>query len=235
MKKALLIISILACTAGIAQNKDANLWTGFGTDLGITKDFSIEFESQVRFDQNVGRMRQVYGELGANYQIVDGLEAGLIYRYSRKNNSDFYFNENRFCLDASYAYRMEFGLLLKTRMRFQHAFDRFKEVNGVYPRRKNVYRWSFKFGYKNKEFKLIQPYVGFELFHALNPKNETGDFLDTYRLKGGFLLDLPKRHSVKVFYIYEHENRTNDNLAHIYGVQYNSSFKSLHKRKKKKD
>ena len=146
---------------------------------------------------------------------------------------DYYFNQNSFCLDVSYGYKLDMGLSFKTRARYQHVFDRLGVVNGIYPDKGNVYRQSFKIGYKNKDFKLIQPYIGGEIFHSIQPKNPNAGFLDTYRFKAGLDIDLPKRQSIRLFFTYEYENRTIDNQAYIYGIQYNCEFKSLHKRNKK--
>lgn len=230
MRKILFFILIVP-VLGFAQNQDAVLWTGAGIGVDVTKKLSVDAETQVRFDENMSNMLQTYGELGASYRVIKGLRLGLIYRYSRKNEGSYYFNENRFCIDAKYQYKLDFGLSLKTRLRYQHSFDRFSEINGVYPRRKNTFRWKVGLAYKHADFKRVQPFLAAEFYNALQPQNSTSS-LDTYRIKFGALLDLPKRHSVKIFYMYEHENRSVDNNYHIYGIQYNYTLKPLHKKKK---
>jgi hypothetical protein len=213
--------------------KDANFWTGVGLEMEVIKNLNVGVETQIRFNDNASGFSQAYLEIGADYKLLKGLQAGVIYRYARKH-SDYYFNQNRICLDLSYKFKLDFGLSFKTRGRFQHAFDRLSIVNGIYPERKNIYRQSFKIAYTNKEFKLISPFIGAEIFHSIQPNNQNTGFLDTYRLKAGANIDLPKRHSVKVFYTFEHENRAADNRGFIYGVQYNYQFKSLYKKMKKK-
>ena len=95
-------------------------------------------------------------------------------------------------------------------------------------------RLSFKIAYRNKDFKRVSPFISTEIYRAIQPQNNYG-WLDTYRYRIGLSLDLPKRHSVKLFYMYEHENRSEDNLNHIYCVQYNYSIRPLYKDKKKDD
>jgi len=231
--KRLFLIFLLLPFCGFAQQSDAQFWTGTAIKARIIKNLSASYETQVRFDQNVSRLNQYYSELGAEYEVIDGLDLGLIYRYARKNSGDYYFNQNRFCLDASYGLDLFAGFSFKTRARYQHAFDRLKVINNVYPDRKNVYRQSFKLSYKHDDFKLIQPYIGGEIFHAIQPTNENAGFLDTYRLKAGFVVDLPKRFEIKAFYTFEKENRAVDNLNHIYGVQLNWEFKKKLIKKKK--
>lgn len=226
---------ILFCVpfVGFGQVQDAQFWTGAAIKARIIKDLSATYESQVRFDGNATRFNQYYSELGVEYEVVNNLDVGLIYRFARKNAGDYFFNQNRFCLDASYGLDLFAGISFKTRARYQHAFDRLKVVNNVYPDKKNIYRQSFKLSYKHDEFKLIQPYIGGEIFHAIQPINETTGFLDTYRLKAGFVVDLPKRFEIKAFYTFEKENRTVDNLNHIYGVQLNWELKKKLIKKKK--
>jgi hypothetical protein len=233
MKKLLFILFISPALV-FSQIKDANLWTGVGLDMDITKALSVSAETQVRFNQNMSSLNQAYLEISGEYELVDGLSAGITYRYARKNSGDYYFNQNRICLDVSYGYKLDMGLSFKTRARYQHVFDRISAVNGIYPDKGNIYRQSFKIGYKHKDFKLIQPYIGAEIFHSIQPTNSNAGFLDTYRFKCGLDFDLPKRQSIKLFYTFEHENRSEDNRSFIYGIQYNYEFKSLHKRKKKK-
>jgi hypothetical protein len=203
---------------------DAGFWTGFGLDYDVTKKISMEYESQVRFDQNVSHLSQYYNEISGGYKIIKGLQTSLTYRYARKNNGDYYFNQNRFCFNLSYKYKVGGGITLSTRARYQHSFDRLSVVNDIYPNKKNIYRMAFKISYKHKDFKRVQPYFKYEFFNAIQPVNKYSS-LDTYRLKIGANLDLPGKHTVKLFYMFEHENRSVDNQNHIYGIQYNYSLK----------
>ena len=213
--------------------KDANFWTGVGLEMEVVKDLNVGLETQIRLNDNLSSFNQAYLEVDADYKLLKGLRAGIIYRYARKH-SDYYFNQNRLCLDLSYKYKLDFGLSFKTRARYQHAFDRLSIVNGIFPEKKNIYRQSFKISYSNKELKLISPFIGAEIFHSIQPVNENTGFLDTYRIKAGANIDLAKRHSLKIFYTFEHEYRAANNRSFIYGIQYNYQFKSLYKKMKKK-
>lgn len=227
MKKLFTIFSLISFSS-FGQVKDANLWVGYGLDFELTKKISLELESQTRFNNNASSFNQFYTELSAGYKIIKPIDFSVTYRYSRKNSGDYYFSQNRFCFDLSIKHKLDMGLEFKTRARYQHVFDRLKEVNYIYPDKANLYRQSFKIGYEHPDFKLLSPYIGAELFYALQPVNPTSK-LDTYRLKAGVSVDLPKRISLKIFYTYEYENRTVDNIAHIYGFQINYSFMSLKK------
>ena len=222
--RLILTIFILSGATVFSQVNDAGFWTGFGLDYDINKKFSVEYESQVRFNDNVSHLNQYYNEITGGYKIVKGLQTSLTYRYSRKNNGDYYFNQYRFCLNLSYKYKIKPGITFSTRVRYQHSFDRLKVVNDIFPDKKNIFRMAFKVSYRNKDFKRIQPYLKYEFFNAIQPKNSYSS-LDTYRVKIGALLDLPGKHAIKIFYMFEHENRSVDNRSHIYGIQYNYSLK----------
>jgi hypothetical protein len=215
-----------------AQKKDAMLWTGVGAEMSITKKFNIELESQTRFDNNMSQLQSVYGELGGSYKLMKGLRAGVVYRYARKNSGEYYYNENRICTDIKYKIKTDFGLSIGSRLRYQHSFDRLSEVNNILPSTKDVVRLSLKLSYKIDGFKRAQPFLAGELFHAIQPINYYSGFLDTYRIKAGVSLDLPKKHAVKIYYMYEHEYRASDNNNHIYCIQYNYTLPSLYKMKK---
>lgn len=222
-------MGISLCTSVFGQNQDAIAWTGIGVNLPITKKFELKAESQIRLDNNMSRLQNVYGEIGGGYRIIKGLKAGAVYRYARKNSGDYFWNENRLSTWLSYRYKFNFGLNVRLKTRHQFAFDRFGEVNGIEPLRKHVWRTSLKMSFKSDDLKIVSPFVSGEIFHGLSPKNETGDWLDTYRLRVGLDFDLPDRHSLMVFYMYEHENRSIDNNLHIYCLQWNYEIKSLWK------
>lgn len=232
MKRYLAIFFICGPLLSISQQKDALLWSGIGLDCEMAKDFQLKFETQVRLDKNFMRFKHYYAEIEGEYELFDDFEVGLIYRYSRKNDGDFFYNENRFALDVTYKFKTDIGLDFRPRARLQHAFDRFQMVNEIYPDRSTVFRLAIKIDYEHDDFKLIQPFVSGEVFHALNPKNEI-TALDSYRMRGGLTFDLPDRHEIQVFYMYEVENRSSINHNHIYGLQYSYSLRDLDKWGKK--
>ena len=223
---------VIICPA-MAQNKDALLWTGLEVDLPVTKDFGLKMETQTRLKSNFTQLATLYGELGAGYEPINDLRFSLTYRYSRKDKGDYFGNENRFCTNVRYKIDVVKGLDLRFRARYQVAFNRLTVVNDIAPETKNVFRFAGSLKYKNKEFKRIIPFVSAELFFPLDPVLN-GDKLDTWRARIGIDLDLPKRITGTIFYMYEHENRSYDNINHIYCITLGYEFKRLNKKKKKK-
>lgn len=235
MRKFLVAIFVLSSAFSHAQDQDAIAWTGVGISLPITKKFELSGETQIRLDNNMSRLQNVYGEVGGDYELFKDVKAGMVYRYARKNSGDFFWNENRLTTYISYKLDLIKGLDLRLKTRHQFSFDRFSVVNNIDPLRKHIWRTSIKLDYQHDSLKLLNPFVSAEVFHSLSPKSETNDFLDTYRLRIGLNFDLPDRHSLKVFYMYEHENRAVDNNLHIYCIQWDYEIKSLWKWKKNKE
>jgi hypothetical protein len=230
--RALLLSLILISSSSIAQVKDANIWFGYGLKMDITKKFDVSMESQARFYRNASTFSQYYNEASLGYRIVKGVDIGLDYRYSRKYNGDYYYNQNRISLGASYKFKLDMGLDFKVKSRYQFNFNRLSVVNGISPEYRHMFRQAFSIDYKHPNFKLLAPFIATEFFFALSPTNTTSS-VDSYRIKVGVDIDLPKRQTIGVFYMYEHENRSLDNINHIYGAQYNYEFKRLNKGKKK--
>jgi hypothetical protein len=234
--KRILVILFLGLSCSFGQVNDANLWLGLGARLPINKNFSINYETQTRFYQNVSSLKTYYNELGLKYGIIKGLDASVKYRFARKFRDTYWDSENRFNFDVAYDYKIKPAKIrVKARLRYQVAFNRFGVVNDViYPRIKHTGRLKLSAKYMNKDIKMIQPYVALEFFTALAPKNPISG-LDAYRLGGGVTFDLPKRLEVDVKYIFEHENSAILENNHIYVIQLGYTLPTLLDTKKAKD
>ncbi len=213
----------------LGVTKDALLWTGVGLDLDINKQFSVGYESCLRMNQNMTNLQNFYNEFSLGYDpgIVKGLDFAVKYRLSRKDRGPYYAFENRFNLDASYAYKLEdIGLTFSVRARYQVAFNRLGTINNdIFPKTQHSARFRLKVAYRNPEFKRIQPFVSAEPFVALKPKNQFSS-LNAYRLTGGIKFDLPKRLELEVYYILEKNFRSVPLKNYIYGLQLTYVFKN---------
>jgi long-subunit fatty acid transport protein len=231
--RSLLLSTLFISVFGFSQNQDAQLWTGLGLKANIGKKLSLKYETQTRFYKNASTLRTYYNELSVGYEVVKNLSLGTSYRYSRKDKEGYFAGENRVCINADYAYKIaETGLRFKTRARYQLAFDRVGVINDViYPNVRSTFRWKFDLKYRNADFKRVMPFVGYELFKAIQPAGFSG--IDAYRIYAGIDFDLPKRHELGIKYIYELDYGTQQNITHNYVIQYNYSLPSKLFKKKK--
>ncbi|MBD3639031.1 MAG: DUF2490 domain-containing protein [Crocinitomicaceae bacterium] len=234
--KRLVVAILFLPLCGFAQNSykvDAHLWTGLQLNLPVNKDLGLTFETQTRYFKNITSLRQAYGELSANYDLPKGLDLSAAYRYSRVNKEDYFENNNRFCLDFLYNFNLTDALDWKVRFRYQHSFNRLRVINDINPDKEHLLRLKLRVRYQHPEFKRIQPFLSGELFYNFEPP-VPGTFLDTYRFRTGLLFDLPDRHEISIFYMFENEFRDEPERNHIYSIQYAYTFKSLKKLFKKK-
>lgn len=231
--RVLFLTALFFSISAFSQTEDAEVWGGLGLKASPIKNLSLKYETQSRFYKNVSTLKTHYHEFSANYEFVKNLDIGTSYRYSRKNRETHFSGENRICLNLSYGQKLgKTGLRIKTRLRYQLAFDRTGVVNDViYPRINNTFRWKVDLKYKNKEFKRVSPFVGYEYFKSIQPVGISG-FADAYRVYGGLDFDLPARHELGLKYIYELENNAAPGISHIYVVQYNYSLPSKWFKKK---
>ncbi|NOQ74510.1 MAG: DUF2490 domain-containing protein [Crocinitomix sp.] len=233
MRSLILSTLLISTLGGFSQTQDAQLWTGLGLKADLGKKMSLKYETQTRFYKNASTLRTYYNELSASYELAKNFGLGVSYRYSRKAKEGYFVGENRFCLNADYSIKIaETGLRLKTRARYQLGFDRTAVINEViYPNIGSTFRWKFNLRYKNDDFKRVLPFVGYELFKAIQPAGSVG--LDAYRVYAGIDFDLPKRHELGIKYIYELDHGSQQSVTHNYVLQYNYSLPSKWFKKKK--
>jgi hypothetical protein len=213
---------LFAAGSAFSQVNDAQLWTSAAIKTDITKDLSVGYEMCTRFYKNVTALDNYYNEIGADYKVFKGFTTGIDYRYSKKNKEGYFETVHRFCLNAAYSYKLDdLGLRLKFRARYQVPFNRLGVVNeNIYPDTKNTLRFKLSADYTPLNFKMLQPFTSFEIYKGIKPVNPYSS-IDSYRFTIGATLDLPKRHSIDLYYMLEKEYRAAQYNNHIWGIQYN--------------
>ncbi len=226
--KYLLATLLFVSSFSFSQDKDAMVWTGLGLRAKLVKHLDIKYETQTRFYKNASTLAQYYNELGLKYAPVRGLAFSTVYRYSRKNQEGYFSGENRISLGTSYSYKLDpIPLRVKVRLKYQHSFDRMGIINEtIYPSIKNMLRFKVNLKYKNNDFKRVQPFISYEIYHAINPKNSISP-IDTYRFSAGIDLDLPFKNELSIYYMFENEYRSSIQQNHIFGIQYTYSLGKL--------
>lgn len=220
MRSLFVILFSLSFFAIGQNNEDAELWTGVSLRYDVNKALKIGYDTQVRMDRNMINFSQYYNELQAEYELTSDLDVGVAYRLSLKDNFDYRFMENRFVVNLEYAIKAKkLGLRLKTRGRYQNAFNRLTVINDqVQPDIEQTLRLKFNLQYENDLFKRIIPFIEYELFKPIYEGISTS-FIEAYRIAGGIKLDLPKKHAFEFAYIYDH-TVPEAFSRHIYAVQY---------------
>lgn len=215
-----LALILFACTAS-AQTQDANLWVSSGVSADISDKLSLSYEMQSRFYKNATTLDSYINEIGVAYEPLKNLEISGDYRYSRKNQESHYEGVHRLALNIAYDYKLDgTGLRLKARVRYQVPFNYLGVINdAIYPDNRNVLRFKISAKYTPTNLKKIQPFASYEFYKSLSPKNIYNP-IDSYRMTLGVSFDLPKRHSIDLYYLLEKEYRSIPHLNHIFGIQY---------------
>lgn len=221
MKKFIAFFLVVSSRFTIAQVQDANLWTSATLNADLTENLSLNYEMQTRFYKNATTLDSYINEIGVVYTPLKNLELSGDYRYSRKNQETHYEGVHRLALNVGYGYKIDAaGLRFKARIRYQVPFNYLGVINdAIYPDNKNVMRFKIGVKYTPATLKKIQPFASYEFYKAVSPKNIYNP-IDSYRVTFGVTFDLPKRHSIDLYYLLEKEYRAIPQLNHIFGIQY---------------
>lgn len=203
--------SLLVSTRARAD-EDVQLWTSAGVRYRVSKDWRLEYEQHLRFDQDVSRMESVKPELGVSWKATDLARMGLGYRYSMERNKDDEWRpEHR--LHVQGALGTEFGpVSVAYRMRFQERLEFTGDFESKHTLRHRI-------GAEVDTDTGFTPSITLEGFTWIT---ESGTPVrERWRFTGGLEVKLDKKHVGEVFYrrevpIYD----TRDPIEHIMGLAY---------------
>jgi len=204
-KWPLFLCLFIPCVYGADDNES---WTSVSFEKKLPYSLKLEFEQELRLADQISTFKQTFSELSLSYKVIDGLSLQLPYRYSTYENKI----KQRLSIGGSYKYSFK-SLSLKYRAKIQRTYEK-EEIP------EDMIRNKCTIDYKlNKSFK---PYVSSELFYAYN---EDPVQLDEYRMSFGLAVDINKKNSMKIFYIFKKEDLTKSvpDVINIFGLAY--SFK----------
>ncbi len=189
-KTGLTGLTMLLCLSAFSQT-ETELWSGYVYKLKLNKKWLLEFQGQLRFDENIGHFNKAFTQIGGQYEVLNNLDLEVSYRYYGVNGG---WNVGRLNLNVKYKWEPQ-----KTDFKFKYRL-RFTDALVQYTGQKVTYlRNSFTVGYKLS--KLVDPYIAYENFYRLNLLKE----VRRHRYTFGLAWDLTKRLSLDTFYRYETE------------------------------
>ena len=185
---------------------DNQSWTSIGFETKLPYSLKLEFEQELRLKDQLSTFNQTFSEVSLSYKVFDGLKIDIPYRYAIFEDKI----KQRLSFSGSYKYSFK-PISLKYRTKFQRTYEKEKTPE-------DLIRNKFTFEYKLS--KKIEPYVSGELFHLFNTDN---DQFDEYRVSFGFAVDLPRKNSIKIFYMYKKEDiiKSSPDEINVFGVAYN--------------
>ena len=189
---------------------DTHTWTSIGFEKKLPHSLSLEFEQELRIKDRLSTFSQTFSEVSLSYKVIDGLNISIPYRYAVFDDKI----KQRLSLGASYKYKFN-PISLKYRTKLQRSFEK-EKTHEYLIRNKLIIEYKLR--------KRIEPYCSGELFHKFNKSNNK---LDEYRISFGLAVDLPRKSSIKIFYIFKNEDltKTNPEKINVFGISYRFKIK----------
>ena len=169
----------------------------------LPQSFKIDFEQSLRLRGNQFSFRQTFTEATISYKVTDGLKLILPLRYAIFEDKV----KKRISFGGTYKYKFN-DYTMRYKSRYQRVYEKDEDLE-------DLIRNKFTIQYKSN--KDIDPFVSYEIF---NPFNSGVGEMNEYRLSVGGAIDLPKKKSAKIYYLYKIENldKKNSEVLNIIGL-----------------
>ena len=169
----------------------------------LPQSFKIDFEQSLRLRGNQFSFRQTFTEAGISYKVSDGLKLLLPFRYAIFEDKV----KKRISFGGSYKYKFN-DYTMRYKSRYQRVYEKDEDLE-------DLIRNKFTIQYKSN--KDIDPFFSYEIF---NPSNSGVGEMNEYRLSVGGAIDLPKKKSAKIYYLYKIEDldKKNPEVLNVVGL-----------------
>ena len=233
MRKLLVILFLLISIFGFSQRRDIGVWTSVSVEGKVAnKKLLLGGSLNMRLDRNSSMIASYFPEVYLEYKFWKMFTLGAEYRLNIKRASFGGFVPKHRAA-AYFILKKDIApLQASVRVKYQYGWDARKRTSFFQPIASHAMRVKVKISYIN--WKLIKPYIGNEFTYDFG-HHDLGKRFNLYRLSAGLNFNLPKRHEIKLKYIYNLEiNVVNPWREHIASVGYLYTFKSKKKKKSKK-
>jgi hypothetical protein len=195
---------------------DNQSWTKVSFEKKIPFSLKVELAQGLRLKEYVSTFNQAFFELSLSYKDSNGLRINIPYRYTIFEDKI----KHRLSFSASYQYSFK-PVILKYRIKYYRLYKDGEPLGEYGETLGDLIRSKFKIKYKSG--KKTNPYISGELFHLLNTNNNP---LDEYRVSFGIEINLPRKNSINIFYIFKKEDNTKSSPGEInvFGLSYISKI-----------
>ena len=201
-----LLIFCIQSSYGLDDNQS---WTSVGFEKKLPYSFKLQFEQELRLEDQLSTFKQTFSEFSLSYSVFKGFKIEIPFRYMTYKDK----TKQRVSFSGSYKYSFK-PVSLKHRTKYQRTYEK-EEIP------EELIRNKLSIMYKLN--KKIEPYVSGEFIQLLNAQNYP---LDETRFSFGLTYELPKKNSIKIFYTLKNEDKTKKNPDEIgvFGLSYNFSL-----------
>ncbi len=188
---------------------DNQSWTSVGFEKKLPYSFKLQFEQELRLEDQASTFKQTFSEFSLSYSVFKGFKIEIPFRYMTYKDK----TKQRVSFSGSYKYSFK-PVSLKHRTKYQRTYEK-EEIP------EELIRNKFSIMYKLN--KKIEPYVSGEFIQLDDVHNYQ---LDETRFSFGLTYELPKKNSIKIFYTLKNEDKTKKNPDEIgvFGLSYNFSL-----------
>ena len=201
-----LLIFCIQSSYGLDDNQS---WTSVGFEKKLPYSFKLQFEQELRLEDQLSTFKQTFSEFSLSYSVFKGFKIEIPFRYMTYKDK----TKQRVSFSGSYKYSFK-PVSLKYRTKYQRTYEK-----GEIP--EELIRNKFSFMYRLN--KKIEPYVSGEFIQLDDIHNYQ---LDETRFSFGLTYEFPRKNSLKIFYTLKNEDKTKKNPDEIgvFGLSYNFSL-----------
>jgi len=191
---------------------DPQSWTKVSFEKKIPFSLKLELAQGLRLKDYVSTFNQAFFEVSISYKDSNGLRINIPYRYTIFEDKI----KHRLSFGASYQYSFK-PVSLKYRIKYYRIYENGEPLGEDGVTLGDLIRSKFTIKYKSG--KKTNPYISGEWFHLLNTDNNP---LDEYRVSFGIEIDLPRKNSMNIFYIFKKEDlsKSNPDKINVFGLSY---------------
>jgi len=201
-----LLIFCIQSSYGLDDNQS---WTSVGFEKKLPYSFKLQFEQELRLEDQLSTFKQTFSEFSLSYSVFKGFKIEIPFRYMTYKDK----TKHRVSFSGSYKYSLK-PVSLKYRTKYQRTYEK-----GEIP--EELIRNKFSIMYRLN--KKIEPYVSGEFIQLDDVHNYQ---LDETRFSFGLTYEFPRKNSLKIFYTLKNEDKTKKNPDEIgvFGLSYNFSL-----------
>ena len=187
-----------------AEDFDSRNTISYGFKLPYS--IKLDCKQSLRLSGKEQSFKQTFTELTFKYEIIDDLSVIIPIRYAIFDDKV----KNRITFGGVYKIGMK-PIKIRFKTRYQSTHEKDKDPDELY--RNKIYA-HYRL---NKKF---EPFFTYEVFH---PANSNDNSLNEYRFSLGTDFDLPRKRSLKLYYLFKVEdlNKKSPDKAHIIGLTLN--------------
>jgi hypothetical protein len=227
----LLLISLFFSQAVISQVHKPMVWTELGIGGKITKDLQWGLDVTSRFGSN--GLETFFPQASFKYKVTKWFRPSIDYRFiGDKQKQGSYNYSHRINLNAEFRYNFD-RLYLKSRVRYQYAFDRLSSTESYDSEFDQAVRLKLEAKYDVNNF-ILSPVLSGEIFY--DPMyGPYGQQINKFRGFVGFDLDINSPHSISFGYMYDTRvNLSRQRMRHILSLSYSYDLSWEDQKAKKK-